>query len=68
VRTLTRLNAIWGLALVAQAALLLFLSNRVSASQFGAISTVLGFGVPALLGAATFAYVRRRRSATPATR
>ena len=68
VRTLSRLNAFWGLALVAQAALLLFLSNRVSASQFGPISTVLGFGVPALLGAATFAYVRHRRSATPATR
>jgi uncharacterized membrane protein len=67
VRALTRLNTIWGLALIAEATLLLFLSNRVSASQYGAINTVLGFGVPALLGAATFAYVRHRRSATPAT-
>ena len=67
-RTLTWLNAIWGLALLAQAALLLFLSNRVSASQFGPISTVLGFGVPALLAAATFAWVRHRRRSTPTTR
>ncbi len=68
VRALARLSVIWGLALIAQAALLLFLSNRVSASQFGPINTVLGFGVPALLGVATFAYAQHRRSATLATR
>ncbi len=68
VRALARLSAIWGLALVAEAALLLMLTNHMSASQFGLISTGLGFGVPALLGAATFAYMRRRRSAILATR
>jgi hypothetical protein len=68
VRTLARLNVVWGVALLAEAALLLFLANRVSASQLGLVSTVLGFGVPALLGPATLAFIRHSRSAALATR
>lgn len=68
VKALTRLNVIWGPALLADAALALVLSNSMSASQFGLIGTVLGFGGPALLGAATLAYVRHRRSPTIAIR
>ena len=64
VRVLRRLNTIWGVALLIEAAATVFLANSVPASRFGVISTALGFGVPALLGAATFAYVHRRRRAT----
>ena len=66
VRELTRLNVIWGLALIAQAALLAYLAQSTPPSQFGPIAAALGPGVPALLGAAT--YVHHRRSAPPATR
>lgn len=68
VRTLRRLNVLWGVTLLAEAALLLFLANRVSASQLGLLSTVLGFGIPALLGAATLGYVRHSASAALAAR
>ena len=67
VRALRRLNTIWGVTLIGLAALLLYLAHHIPASQFGPISTALGLGVPALLGAATFAYVRHRRQATPST-
>lgn len=66
-RALRRLNTIWGVTLTSLAALLIYLAHHISSSQFGPISAALGLGVPTLLGAATFAYVRHSRRATPAT-
>lgn len=66
-RALATMNILWGLAMAAQAALLLVLARSLPASRFEAISTALGFGIPALLAAMTFAYVRvARRTSVPA--
>lgn len=52
----------WGLALVAQAAVL---ADVVAAhsTHLGLINTVASIGVPALLATGTFGYVRRSRAA-----
>lgn len=62
VRALRLLTAVWGVALSALAVVLLALAANLPASAFGPIGTALGLAVPGVLGAATFAYVRRRSS------
>lgn len=59
VRALTRLSAIWGVALIALALLLLALAAELPASEFGVVGTVLGLAVPVALGATTYVYARR---------
>ncbi len=65
VRALRLLTALWGVVLITLAAVLLTLAATLP--EFGPIGTALGLAVPAVLGAATFAYARRRRTSDPAT-
>lgn len=67
VRALRLLTALWGVVLITLAAVLLALAATLPEPEFGPIGTALGLAVPAVLGAATFAYARRRRTSDPAT-
>ncbi|MGH2869024.1 MAG: hypothetical protein ACRDNK_15880 [Solirubrobacteraceae bacterium] len=61
-RSLRTVTAVWGAVMTGQAVALAVFAATLSTSSFAIANPVISYGVTALMGAATFLYVRRTRS------